>query len=153
MNNFVNRAILLAAEAHKDDKWGDNPYFVHLALAADNAVQILQEMGFSSSYEQEDCVAAAWLHDVIEDHPDFADRVREEFPQIFESLQFVARDRNDTYAEFIQKIIDSGDEVALIVKIADMRSNMNNNPPANLRQRYEKNIVKLENALRNLFQQ
>lgn len=150
--NLVNKAILLAADAHKDDQWGNQPYFVHLALAADNAVQILREAGETSVYDQEDAVAAAWLHDVIEDHPEFEPRVREEFPQLVESLLLVARDRNDTYAEFIQKIIDSGDETALIVKIADMRSNMNNNPPANLRQRYEKNIVKLENALRNLSQ-
>ena len=152
MSSSVQKAILLASEAHADDKWGNSPYMTHLALAADNVVQIMTDAGFSTSYEYEDMVQAAWLHDVIEDHPEFENRVRDDFPQIYESLLLVARDRNDTYAEFIQKIIDSGDEVALVVKIADMRSNMNNNPPANLRKRYESNIEKLENALRNFYQ-
>lgn len=152
MNDLTQKAILLASEAHANDAWGDKPYMAHLALASDNVVQIMNAAGFVNSYEYEDMVQAAWLHDVIEDHPEFENRVREEFPKIYESLLLVARDRDDTYAEFIQKIIDSNDEVALVVKIADMRSNLNNNPPANLRKRYESNIEKLENALRNYYQ-
>lgn len=151
MNNMVQRAILLASEAHKDDMWGNSPYMTHLALAADNVAFLVS--GFYGTYaDTENAVAAAWLHDVIEDHPEFEDRVRAEFPEIVDSLLLVARDRNDTYAEFIQKIIDSADEIALLVKIGDMRSNMNNNPPERLLQRYEKNIAKLELALANLSQ-
>lgn len=148
-SNLVQRAILLASEAHKDDKWGNYPYMTHLALAADNVAAMNASYSY---YAVDDVIAAAWLHDVIEDHPEFEDRVREEFSTIYESLLLVARDRNDSYSEFIQKIIDSCDEVALMVKIADMRSNMNNNPPDRLLQRYQKNITKLEQALSNLNQ-
>lgn len=55
---FLARSIALAA--HTDQKYGTEPYSVHLE-AAD---AVLCEFGYT---ENEDLRAAAWLHDVLED--------------------------------------------------------------------------------------
>lgn len=140
-------AINIAIDAHIEDTWGDKPYMTHLALTAYKATQILAEVGID---DVDDFVSAAWLHDVIEDHPEYEDQIREEFPELIDSLLLVSRDKKGTYAEFIKKIIDSGDKIAIVVKLADMTTNLSNNPPANLRKRYEKNIDKLKAAVQNL---
>lgn len=148
MNMKLKSALEIAMDAHIEDSWGDHPYLTHLALTAYNATQILAEAGID---DVDDFVNAAWLHDVIEDHPEYEDQIREEFPELIDSLLLVSRDKKDTYAEFIKKIIDSGDKIAIVVKLADMTTNLSNNPPANLRKRYEKNIEKLKVAVQNLI--
>lgn len=143
----VKKAIYMAGEAHIDDKWGDYPYMVHLALVAEKAREVSEGM---VDLDASEVVAASWLHDVIEDHPEFEDSVSEEFPKIFESLGLLNRDSNVPYDEYIQNLIDSLDPLALVIKLSDMTVNLNNNPPGRLKERYERNIGKLEDALWNI---
>lgn len=137
----VKKAILLAAEAHAGDKWGEYPYMAHLALAADNARQMSSDV---------DVECAAWLHDILEDHPEYAERVEEEFPELVKSLQLDCRDRKVSYNDYISRIIASGDKIAIVVKLADMQSNLFNNPKESLRKRYESQIDRLELAFKEL---
>lgn len=134
------KAVALASEAHKDDMWGEVPYMDHLYLTFIEAVNILDE-------DDIDVYCAAILHDVIEDHPEYAERVREEFPNIYESLVIDSRQEGEAYDEFIQRVIDSGDRVATIVKLCDMIVNLGNNPPARLVSRYQRNINYLYDAV------
>lgn len=143
-------AINLASQAHSDDRWGKLPYLTHLALTAAKAQDLV-----SASYnivDLDDVQAAAWLHDVIEDHPEYEQEIAEKFPELLDSLKLVARDENDSYNEFIQKIVDERDPLALAVKISDMYVNMNNNPPKSLLNRYQKNFDKLMKAWVNVHQ-
>lgn len=57
--DIVTRASIFAATAHQGQKYGEQPYTVHLS----RVVEILQEYG----YTDPDVLAAGWLHDVIED--------------------------------------------------------------------------------------
>lgn len=71
---LVHRARELARAAHADQvrKAGDLPYFTHL----DAVARLLLEHGHEDEVE----VAAAYLHDLLEDRPAYADRMRAEMP-------------------------------------------------------------------------
>lgn len=53
-----DQARVFAQRAHGDQKYGDQPYIVHLAAVR----TVLAEFGFDGDY-----LVAAWLHDVLED--------------------------------------------------------------------------------------
>lgn len=144
LENDLKRAILLAAEAHSSDSWGVFPYLTHLALVAEE-VRAMR----GNDYK---LLVAAWLHDVVEDHPEYADKIKEEFPEVYPIVLMVSRREDESYSEFIARIIDSHDEDAIVIKTADMRVNGGNSPRESLRKRYENNIVKLEKVLLNFSQ-
>lgn len=129
----LTKAVALAAEAHRDDLWGKEPYMTHLYLTLIEAMNLLKN-------DDMDVFCAAILHDVIEDHPEYAEKVKEGFPNIYESLLIDSRRDDETYDEFIQRIIGSGDRIAIIVKLCDMIVNLSNDPPGRLVERYERNI-------------
>jgi (p)ppGpp synthase/HD superfamily hydrolase len=140
----IVRAIKLAARAHGDDKWGEYPYMVHLALVANEVRSIAPQWPILE--------AAAWLHDVIEDHPEYTDEIRRDFPEIFPIIRAVSRSEDESYDNFIQRILDSYVSSAIMLKLADMRVNLGNNPRGNLRKRYEKHIVTLEKRVGTMWQ-
>lgn len=143
----IARAIKLAGRAHADDKWGESPYMVHLALVANEARSIAPDFPILE--------AAAWLHDVIEDHPEYTDEVRRDFPEIFPIVLAVSRVQGETYDEFIQRILDSYEDDSIMLKLADMRVNLGNlagSSKTGLRSRYEKHIDSLEKRVATMWQ-
>jgi (p)ppGpp synthase/HD superfamily hydrolase len=144
VKEIIDRAIKLAARAHADDKWGELPYMVHLALVANEVRTIAPEWPILE--------AAAWLHDVIEDHPEYTDEVIRDFPEIFAIIRTVSRVEGETYDEFIQRVLDSYEDDAIMLKLADMRVNLGNGPKGNLRSRYEKHIKTLEKRVATMWQ-
>lgn len=144
VKDTIDRAIRLAARVHAGDKWGEHPYMVHLALVANEVRTIAPEHPILE--------AAAWLHDVIEDHPEYTEEVRRDFPDIFLTVLQVSRTAGESYDEFIQRILDSYDDLAIMLKLADMRVNLGNGPKASLRERYEKHITTLEKRVAAMWQ-
>lgn len=71
MDNIVRRAKAFAIEAHKDTRYGDLPYEYHLKAV----VEELRRHGWDS----EEVIAAAWLHDVVEDTHVTLHDIRTEF--------------------------------------------------------------------------
>jgi (p)ppGpp synthase/HD superfamily hydrolase len=55
------RARALAERAHADQRYGTEPYVVHL--------QAVREVLARFGIEDEVVLAASWLHDILEDHP------------------------------------------------------------------------------------
>lgn len=73
--NLVEQAAELARQAHvgQQRKWGNAPYIVHPERVAAKVASL-------KGVNEED-VAAAWLHDVIEDcSPEFAKDIERNFP-------------------------------------------------------------------------
>ena len=135
----VNQAILLATKGHDGDRWGDYPYATHLALVAQRVVD--------NGSGTDDAVAAAWLHDLYEDHPEYEDELRARFPEIWNALDLLAHDPAQGYMEYVQQVIDSGDEVALAVKYADLQTNLENKPvQESTRDRYRAAIQLIESS-------
>ncbi|MBO4627006.1 MAG: HD domain-containing protein [Lachnospiraceae bacterium] len=115
MSELLEQAIAMAREAHagQTDK-ANRPYFLHPEAVA----------SFVDT-EQEKIVA--YLHDVMEDHPDYMSvaAFRERFGDpVTDALLLLRHDRDDSYAEYIDKIRCSDNRLAIRVKIADLRHNM-----------------------------
>lgn len=140
----MRRAIRFGCKVHAQDSWGDFPYATHLALVAVEARNIEEE---NPALE-----AAAWLHDVVEDHPEYTEELKDEFPELFEIVSIVSRVDGETYDDFITRILETYNLTAIELKLADMRVNLSNGPRESLRKRYEKNIGRLEHAVMNMTQ-
>lgn len=110
-----NRAIGIATDAHKGqfDKLGE-PYILH-------------PMAVMVSISDEDPLlqAVAVLHDVIEDHPKYYDRVMDLFsgyPAHQYALLKLTHRKNDPYKNYVTFVAQ--DDIARPVKIADVMHNM-----------------------------
>lgn len=105
--------------AHRGQWYGNQPYWTHpFDVAAFG-----QEL-FGEEFD-EDSTLAALLHDVIED----TDHTRKTLSDIgytdivLDCVELVTKDSTLSYLENIQKIIDSGNRRAMMVKFADNYKN------------------------------
>ena len=82
----------------------------------------------------------AWLHDVLED----SDVTVIDLHQcgityaLLASVVLLTRAQSEGYLEYIRRIVDSGDQIARAVKLADLRDHLRPNCPERLRTRYER---------------
>jgi (p)ppGpp synthase/HD superfamily hydrolase len=145
----VEETIAFIEKAHEGqtDK-GGKPYHLH-------PIAVMWRLPDGSSLETK---LAALLHDVIEDTDWTAERLLAEgFPKdAVEAVQLVSRDRSDglSYLEWVQTIADSGNIMAMQVKLAD---NEHNSDPKRIKQlpkemrgivkRYQKSKKILKEAL------
>ena len=113
---MIKRALSIAKKAHSGqvDKAGDDYIFhpVTVALMCETAEQ----------------KAVALLHDTLEDCPDkvnyemLAEEVGEE---VADAVKLLTNDGSrGTYLEYVQSIRDSGNQLAIAVKKADLITNM-----------------------------
>ena len=124
----AGRAERIAREAHAGqvDKVG-NDYILHVERVA-------------GMVEGEDAKAVAWLHDVVEDTPVTMEDLRAEgfSEEILTALRLLTRTDDDvSYAHYIADIRDSGNLLAIAVKLGDLRDHLDPNCPSRLRPRYE----------------
>ena len=120
--NIERNAFLLAYEQHKHQKYDDKPYLVHLYDVA----QVLVEFGHG---ENDWLMAAAWLHDIIEDTPCNYHNVKEatciEVADIVLAVtDEVARNRRERKEWTLPKI--KANYQALTLKLADWIANVRN---------------------------
>ncbi|GEP11776.1 HD domain-containing protein [Methylobacterium gnaphalii] len=147
-------AFATRAHAGQLDK-GGRPYIEHPARVAARARQIAERLEYPS-HVADGCEAAGWLHDTIEDTGTTQEDLHAaEFPgAVVRAVQLLSRPAGVPYAGFIQAIIDSGDVVALLVKLADVEDNTNPARPStatlprSLHARYGSAKYSLRNAIR-----
>jgi (p)ppGpp synthase/HD superfamily hydrolase len=72
MSDLIERAAAFAKERHADQKrkWTGAPYWHHCQAVAQLVASVVHT---------EEMVAAAWLHDVVEDTPTTSDEILERF--------------------------------------------------------------------------
>ena len=108
----LERAIEIAREAHAGqvDKAGED-YFNHPKRVADNF------------YEDDDIIVAL-LHDVIEDTEITLEQLKEEGfnDAVLAALDAITKREGESYDQFIERVKDN--PIALKVKLADLRDNM-----------------------------
>lgn len=110
----LQAAVHHANKAHlgRTDKQGFS-YFVHPVCVA-----------FALAGRGENSQVAGLLHDVIEDHPEYAgtaDLIRKLNPRQVELLSLLTHGGGDTYREYIERLL--GDEDACYIKLADIGHN------------------------------
>ena len=119
--NTIMKALEFASKIHKHQKrtFTNEPYINHPIRVANNK----EVLRYGSSG-----ICVALLHDCIEDaeYPEESDKyISEHFPgPIYESIKLLTHDRLEkSYEEYIETIMTSGNELAIVVKYADSLDN------------------------------
>jgi (p)ppGpp synthase/HD superfamily hydrolase len=161
-NIFITATVAFIQEAHAGQKYGNMPYFFHPVEVAETVQLILNTSVFAGpvasefiNRETDDAVVAALLHDVIEDTEYTETQLRERFTsEAVEMVLLCTKDETLDYRQNIQRIVDSNDIGAMIVKLADNTVNLNGDKSAmaqaradKLNERYTMSIEMLKAAL------
>lgn len=111
---------------------------------------ICHPMAVANNFKDERFQAVALLHDTIEDNHHFSEKdLREHFPDDVVDAVMLLTHRDDglTYMEYIRKIKDSGNVMAIEVKKADLRHNMDMFRLAELDERAFSRLKRYKKAL------
>ena len=136
---YMLRASFFATKAHAGVfRWSNGePYINH-------PVRVAQQVITASLYPKPDMVAAAYLHDVIEDTDITAEDLRSEgFSErtIF-LVKALSRNPGESYDDFIKALSACPD--AVVIKLADICDNLATLPPGHkLARRYVKALATL----------
>lgn len=132
--NLVTKARLYATAAHAGQfrRDGVTPYITHPA----KVVELLGD-------ETETALAAAWLHDVLEDTVvTVDDLLAAGFPLgVVEYVAILSHAEDETYDDYIKEV--KGERVPRLVKIADMLANLTDTPTPKQVAKYTKAILYL----------
>lgn len=136
-SDLIQLAAKIATDAHRGQtRWdGKTPYISHPAAVA----RALADQGYSENY-----VAAAWLHDVIEDtHLTAKDLIDQGIPQdVVTAVELLTKQEDESYINHL--LVLSRHRVARTVKHADISHNMSD---MNEKQRHGSMYQKYELAL------
>ena len=114
--DLTKRAMQMASYAHRHQKYGERPYVTHLADVVARVKTITQDP---------EIIAAAWLHDIIEDtqvtYGDIEREFGENVAKMVWAVTGVGHNRAAKMANAIEKIAQTPG--AELVKSADRLSN------------------------------
>jgi len=154
----LSQVIGYVAEKHGDQKYGDDPYICHLLDVCINTKKLYGIVG-----NEEEILFVALLHDVLEDTDTTAQELLDFgfSSEVVKSVELITKDSGIHYEDYRQRLIDSGDVMAIKVKFADSYSNylgdkshMTEARADKLRKKYAKNMLELsiwmeENGVKN----
>lgn len=131
---------------HQTDRSGQNYLTHHLtavALLASGDKHCIETPG------QYRTVCVAFLHDIIEDTPMTLELLNKLISdtRIVQSVALLTRDASQSYMDYIDQVANSGDNSAILVKIADLLDHLTNDSakdlPESLKNRYTKALNRL----------
>jgi len=151
-------AKALATHAHRDQRYGTNPYTVHL----ENVETVLGRYlaANPSDPETSDLCIAAWLHDIVEDTPTtLADVERQFGPTVAKLVDAVTnepgKNRRERHEKTYPKLEKAGPR-AILLKLADRIANVEKSCASldsrdqGLLSMYRKEHAEFESRLRHL---
>lgn len=144
--NYISKALAFAEKAHQGQFRRDGkPYFTHIMAVAEKVMmdwlQLIPHEAQDVWNEHKDhVVAAAALHDVIEDCDVSKEQLLAEDFSVMtvDIVDTVTRKSGETYFDFIMRIRDSGaySVGAVAVKLADINHNLENLEEGSLKDKY-----------------
>ena len=110
----IDRAIDIVSHEFGDD------------LDLDGNPQLLHMTAVSAAGSNDDERLVGMLHDLVEDKEwTFEDLLRDGFPEhIVNTLRLLTHDKETPYMDYVRNICESGNKVALAVKINDLNHNL-----------------------------
>ena len=117
MSTLVNLAKALAFHYHKDQKYGENPYTVHLNDVVNNC-----RMYYG---DDETILCVAYLHDILEDTDIEPDLIGDLFgSEVSIAVTYLTKwsQFGESYKEYIEKV--KSNEISLKVKYCDTLANL-----------------------------
>ena len=151
--SVVEKAEKLARWRHKGqkDKYG-NPYFEHLERVAQRVREMEYDFVDDTSHI-ELYVAAAYLHDMLEDTDALHEEMKEFGDEISTGVVLLTRPPGMKYADYIDQIVSRtawnlagvAGKIARLVKLADILDHLQGPTPCppELIKRYEKSLYRL----------
>jgi len=138
--DYYNEHILPVAKSVTDylenhhNAYKINRHFADLILKPYHQHKIILSTKLDESPIVEQIIAAAYLHDVLEDTAETID----EFPNITKQLvETLTKQPGENYYDFIIRIMDSPlTEFAVIIKLADIQNNMKTLDEGQLKDKY-----------------
>lgn len=125
---LIEQAKVYATMAHEGQtrKDGKTPYITHPEAVS----RMLDALDVHA-------VAAAWLHDVIEDTYTTVDILRATFPrEVTDIVELLTRREKETYRDYIMRIVQSEDKKAMRIKLADLAHNMSTLEEGSMKDKY-----------------
>lgn len=115
----ISQTLDFIKKAHGDQLYGKLPYWTH-----PRAVAMTGKKVFGSKFNS-DAVKVAFLHDVVEDTSIGLDELAKlDFnPQVIQAVGLLTKDKTLAYSQNIERIISSGNPLAMMVKYADNYEN------------------------------
>lgn len=115
----IPQTLNFIKQAHGDQLYGELPYWTH-----PRAVAITGRKIFGNKFTS-DAVKVAFLHDVVEDtHIGLDELSKLDFaPEVIEAVELLTKDKTMDYRQNIERIINSGNPLAMMVKYADNYEN------------------------------
>jgi (p)ppGpp synthase/HD superfamily hydrolase len=130
-SDIVKHAAAIAAEAHQGQfrRDGITPYILHPQAVVSRVA--------GDPYAE----AVAWLHDVLEDTPVTVEMLREQqMPEeVIAAVSMLTKPDGADYEEYLQAI--KANPLAKKVKIADMLSNLGDQPSEKQILKYARGLV------------
>ena len=120
-----------ATQIHEEQMYGEQPYMTHVEDVAS---------GFDDPHLQR----IAYLHDTVEDSKTGIGEIHERFGEdVGHAVDALTRKEGEQYFDYINRVKEHPE--ATQVKLADLHSNLKNNPNESLARRYQKAIGILTN--------
>lgn len=137
ITNSVEAAKDLSRRAHAgQSRRNGEPYFNH----PDRVAQQLTDATAQ---------AVAYLHDVLEDciDPAILDELKQ-FPEpVVAAVKLLTRASGETYFDFIRRVVASGNQTAIAVKILDLKDNLRDLAEGHQKDKYRFALALLEDKL------
>lgn len=126
-NPLVELALKVALEAHEGQTRWDGTSYIHHPLAVHHMVNLFKDK-HNEFYNSIRIVAL--LHDVLEDTKVTIDDLEKHGfpPNVLESIRILTKMGKPNYWAYIKYIINTGDSVAIVVKLFDMLHNLLETP-------------------------
>ena len=114
LENDVEKGLLVALIAHRGQ------------TDLDGKPAILHPLAVALSGKNDNEKIVGLLHDVVEDSEYTCDDLRAVGfnDEIIEALQLLTHDEHLTYQDYVQRIKDSGNQLAIAVKLNDLQHNL-----------------------------
>lgn len=133
MQSLPELAKEIATRAHEGQfrRDGQTPYITHPA-------KVVERVG-----DNEQLIAVAWLHDVLEDTTTSSDMLLEQgIPrEVVRAVELLTKTPGIPYAEYLQGI--AAHPLAAPAKIADMLANLSDNPTRQQIRKYAAGLLVL----------
>ena len=141
MSILTDNAREFARKVHtghfrRDEK---TPYFTHLEAVVDNLETLLvfRQSNYKINYDE--MIAAAWLHDSVEDKKTNIDAIRSIFGEaVANHVLNLTHDKDELYVDYTERL--ALNPICRLIKIADILANLADSPT-------EKQLKKYTEAL------
>lgn len=111
---------------------GFTPYVKHI----DHVVKVCESFsGRLNEDEDVETICVAYLHDILEDTEMTEELLRENFSQdIVDAVVAITKVKGESYEDYLKRV--KSNSIAKRVKLADIFSNITDDPTANQRKKY-----------------